>query len=688
MAEVMATTEEAKSSAKKSALQKKLTPEQFARMKDFAICRRKDMKSDLQSYIIQRERYEHILNDNFDWRKTGDKKNPTIFDLSNESFNMIKSVHRFMKGRTAEDMFGSEPYFSAVPQGGADLGLSDQIQKYGGFKVRQAELSRHGREALDIALANGECPIKVTWCKREQKYERYAVILKESPKGREVLTSDGDYIYEDDPATDLFDDDGAKVGMIYDKAPDLQVKREWVFEEELIEETVTQYQGLEYTIVDFRNFYFPLNTPDIERTADAICHDYDAPFLFLKQKYGVYTSEECWDRIGISSTSPKVEAAQPNNAVGETKISTTTDLGKNPPIRTAEIYFRFDCFEDGNPRDLYMVLAVDDEEVLYCDYLANITPNGVRPIFFTTVNRVPGRAYGRGYCECYEVAQNAIDRMLNSVMYRNEQNANPIKLINTSAFNETKDKKTIQLGPDKWLTSANAQLDVRGAMQFVELPDLDDRTQWLIELFIQWIQNDSGVTSAAQGDVGALPQNATATGTNAILMSGSVLHLLTLNELKEGFERMISYSMLLLFWKQDTDETFAYLEGQGDAVMALKDVRALRLLPINVQLIMTRLKMREQREAAVAAIPIAQGFSLLPSFWQERYRPLYVQAFKGFGIDNADTMFEPVPPQPGIDPMTGQPIALPGQEEEVAEGEAPAPPPQPLNVTPIAGAAL
>ena len=124
--------------------------------------------------------------------------------------------------------------------------------------------------------------------------------------------------------------------------------------------------------------------------------------------------------------------------------------------------------------------------------------------------------------------------------------------------------------PGKTYQPARQGLAKADILDFIELPDLDSRTWQLWEVFMQVIQVDSGVTNATQGDLSGLPQNTTATGINSMLETSSVLHLEILDELRDGLEKHLSYCAEVAYFRQDTDETYEYLEGDGaDAVIAL-----------------------------------------------------------------------------------------------------------------------
>jgi hypothetical protein len=96
------------------------------------------------------------------------------------------------------------------------------------------------------------------------------------------------------------------------------------------------------------------------------------------------------------------------------------------------------------------------------------------------------------------------------------------------------------------------------------MPDMDERTWKLMELFMQLIQLDCGVTNANQGDVSNLPSNSTATGIISMLKSSSVLHQYVLEEIRDCLTPQLAFAIGLVYLRQDEDETYEHLTNDGD----------------------------------------------------------------------------------------------------------------------------
>jgi len=192
---------------------------------------------------------------------------------------------------------------------------------------------------------------------------------------------------------------------------------------------------------------------------------------------------------------------------------------------------------------------------------------------------------------------------------------------------------------------------------------------------MQMIQLDSGVTNANQGDVSDLPSNSTATGINSMLESSSVLHQFILEEIRDGLTKQLSFAIGLIYLRQDENETFEYLEGDGaEGVMALSDARQLRHLPMNVEIMLTRSKQQEQREAALAGIPMGVQWGQLTPPDQARMRDAFIQLFRALNFDNPERFFpQPdltLPPPPPPEPKASETISLKGTDLTPSQKDA------------------
>lgn len=264
------------------------------------------------------------------------------------------------------------------------------------------------------------------------------------------------------------------------------------------------------------------------------------------------------------------------------------------------------------------------------------------------------RIYGRGFYEIYSYAQEFIERHLNYVAYKNRHHANPTRIVKRDLIKNIQDGDDIPVSPDQTI-EIEKNADPKDAISFLEYPDLDERTWQLMQLMMQFVQLRSGVTSAAQGGVESLPQNSTATGIEAILNSGNVLSRRPIREIRRSLEKALFYALKLIYTNLDEKEAFTYLEGEDAQLLSISK-EEIQNLDFNVRMTMTRLRERESRENAQAALAAFMQYLQVPEPEKEAARPLFIELLKGFGQPDAERIIRPMLPPP--DPDTLPPPAL------------------------------
>ncbi|MEP6672351.1 MAG: hypothetical protein ABJF10_24515 [Chthoniobacter sp.] len=713
-----------------SALHKSLSEDQYKRLVKAALCRYKAISEEKERSQLEEDlkRFELRAEGDYSDRTTpGNANRPLqkIFSLKNETLGIIRSVKRFLLARICKDLFGSEPIFYVRPEGKVDKPLAEAMQKHAGWKLRQADYKAKIKRAIDTLFDVGFVAIKTTWDVQEDVSESLEMILVHKADGAPVLTQDGDYIYEDDETfdpneqgqpVDAASAEGSEQGqpagvegmqeeaaetpeqeaaeqpeaatplLAFVKAPEVVLDASlYTWAEHLVEQKVRLYSGLRIDACERKDVFWPINVPNMEES-DMIAHRYDRPLSELRAKYAPESFDEDAEEQGPAaeepekvdsevsailgklkneSQSPKSEASKPMKNEAE-----ASGQDEDPMIQVAECSFDFDCFEDGKPRRLHLVLLPQQNECIYAEYRAAMAPRAAKNIHLLAINRRRNRAYGRGLWEVYENLADAADQLLNAILYRNSYVADPTKIWNPQNTAEGKANPDLKFEPGATYSTVSSQTDPKNILNVIEIPDLDERTWKLMELFMQLIQLDSGVTNANQGDVSNLPSNSTATGINSMLESSSVLHQYVLEEIRDCLTPQLAFAIGLIYLKQDGDETYEYLQNDADPaaeqVMLLKDAKKLRHLPMNVDILLTRTKRQEWREAATAAIPMGVQYGQLPPADQTRMREAFLQLFRALDFPNPEDFFplpDPNRPPPGPPPPRAtESIALKGAD--------------------------
>lgn len=709
----------------RSPLESLLKDEERTRFAKWLCGRIKTVGSAMTEFLAKRDQYAKEAEDDFSWRSAGAEgragrresndddalKANDIFDLQNDSLNMVGSAAEFMGAKIGDEIVGTSPFFSLRPEGIEDKELADSIQKHFEWKLEKTRFKAATLAAIKLACDLGEGVMKLTWETEVDVSETTELVAHVD--GEPLLGIAGDYVYEQDlvPCEDapdslaLMDDPAAQmqgafpspVAMeapapeapmegeelpIVDEGPQfvtsLKMEPGWsidaaaiTWEPLAVEKINVLARNVEAANMHRKDFLCPLTVECITK-ADFVGHRFQMRLSEAEMKWKMSPDLVSKLRAG-GNDEPKDEKHQPvpGQDRGETMEANAGDE-VDPLIDLVECWVK--RVLGGKARRVCALVAVEAEEIIEMDYIANRTPDGRLPFYVIRAFPVHDRWFGKGYYERFRNDQEFMDRQHNRIEWRNRYHSNPTTFWNRTAFQQGPEMGTLRLRP-----GANYELtkeaDLTKVMQAFTLPDLDDRTAELQNLRMSVFQTRTGVTSAAQGDVSGLPSTNTATGIESILQSGSVLARQPINQVRDDITPALLYAAKLTYANMDLDEVFTYFEGDVQKAQTLEAMKV-QNLDFNVHLLMTRYNDREKLESSKAAIDISNLWTLVPPAFQEPFRPLYVQALKSLGFQQADAMIKLPPMQ--IDPMTGLPMApqmlpAPGMEA----GQAPEPAAQP-----------
>lgn len=645
-------------------LRSAMSPEQLATLVSHVADRCGELYGNLQAsrYWRSHEKFEKRAAGDYDSRKQAADADPrelSIFDQRNASLRPVATVNSFLEARMCRDMFGSTPWFSVRPQGKLDEVLVKQIEPHSRYKLRECKFSSQAKQAIRTALDLGDCPVKVTWEVQTDESEELRVVLVDTRTGEPVVNGDGGMIEpeEEDSEVEVPDEsqpptigeDGAEMPMMR-KARMFASGVEFVpgvheFREMIVPKTVRTYAGLRIEPIDWRAVIFPIDAPSFQ-AADLIAVRSNVRLSELRRRFQgkkraegepVPPGELPWSeeieaalkQLESGNQHPEGDHGQPRVELGEAQgIGPRGD----PMVNVTEAYGEFDALGDGVMRRFWMVLVEDKKVCLWVDYLTALSPWARKPVFMLAIHRPRNRAYGLGHYELFEMLEDLTDEQLNCILVTNEWVANPPKVVNRKKLVASQQDPADEMHPGKELNPGDSQVTARDIIEVVQWPDKSSRAWELMQLPMQIIQAWSGVTNAAQAAVSELPGNDLATGINALAEVASVLHVHLLEQLKDGTEDVVRCALETLYLRQDTDETYEFLEGEAEQVLSLTSAERLRRLPLNVEITLTRAKRQEEREAALAAVPQMIQYGQLPSTEQERLNPMFEQLLAGLGF--------------------------------------------------------
>lgn len=578
------------------------------------------------NYILQSE-------DNFEWRgKLGeeDPSKPTaIFGLQNDSLNMIGGFKEYMTARTSDDLLGSMPFFSASPEGKNDKILADTLQKHAEWRINRADLVSAFLDAINIGYTTGEGVIKVTNDQKTLYSERSTNVLI-TMDGEFILTHNGDYIEDSTPIIEEQDETTATMRVFPEGMPEIDLSEGFDYKQIYIPETINQGDALTAHVLHHRDFLCPITASD-PQTADFVAHLFDMPVAQAKAKWKI--DKETLDFLSKENSQPKSEENKPNQDSDEQAepIIDSPD-SDNAIAQFAECYLQTTIA--GNLTKIFVIVAVSARKIIYIDYLANVTPKGITPFFAVRPFPQLRRWWGRGMFELYAYAQEFIERHLNYISHANRYHSNPVLAVQRGNIINASDGEDITISPGATIELKTGKT-LAETIEVFAFPSLDEKTWDILELMMQSVQLRSGVTSASQGGIDAMPQNSTATGVNAILNAGNVISKLPIRHIRQALEEATKFSVMTIYANLDEDETFSYLEGENAKILSLsrKDIQDIEM---NIKMTMNRFRQREQAESANAAIQAINMYIQTPEPEKDAVRPLYISALKAHGIDDAD----------------------------------------------------
>ncbi len=645
------------------------------------------------------DRHENICRGEFCHRivdiapeaKGPNKPQLTIFKKSNKSLNIVRAMVRFLTAKAYDEFFGTEPWASFRPQQAVDGVTAEAVGRWGRWKMDQegSGFEPAARQAIRSAFGTGITVMKIQRVRMARRHAEFVQALV-GADGQPVLTDEGKPVTADDerpvmgPVDPLAPDvPPTKTGQVqWETLPGLMMAEgEANYAPHVVQKEIVTYDGPQTKLLFYRNFLCDPKIPGLD--AQPFMGDtYEIRVGELKRLYseGLLTPEAFSGAINAATnvSEDKARVERDGETTGREHWAT---LPINDFVRVAECELDYEVpwsatDGTGTPTSqlarLWCVVAVNTGQVIWADFLGNITPQGQTHYVSVTSDSDETRLFGISLPHKYEDAGDFIDATVNQVVYRNDFAANPAVSHDPQDFIQTKDGKPLEFKPGMSLakTSRAADKKLEELIEIIQLPQMEDISEYLIDLFMKTVQTDGGVTGAAQGDTGALPSTSTATGVRSILGFGSVLHKLPMREIKSGLERAIRKFFDFALFRPAGDEFYNYFEGDQQRVEVMTAATR-RQLKLDVSLSLSRFADSERTSAEQQSLAISKDYlQQLPEV-QQALRPLYVRVLSNMGIPEAEKDL----PMPGMvsTPPMGPPGAGGGGMPPAGMGPPPTP---------------
>lgn len=584
----------------------------------------------------------------------------SIFSKQNHSLGMVNGFADFAYAQARDDILGSSPWFAATPEGVGDQDLAERITKHAHWKFKPTNIDSSIKGALRLASDLGTAFIKKTWRRDIESYER-TVTIAIKKDGSPLLTQAGDFVYSTDEITKSKVDpiptnpeDGpvASIGKAVGNAvlpareqttpvkdPSTPIPANITWEERAIPEDTTVYDNIVSTCIDFNDIAFDSTAPELDLMHTDVFHRRsDLGLLDIKSIYGL-TEQQYLEIQGIinekeGGSSPDRDHLS-DSSPGETSYS--HDKQSNPKVELIEGYMRCDPLGTGNPIRIFCAFSRKLRVIFKLDYLPNVTPAGIIPIFPIRFFRVPDRVIGIGYHEDLADSGDFVDEEFNNIVFRDRLSANPPGGYHPEALDEDMDESAdITIAPNK-LFKLKEGKSMADFLEYARIPDANNRAMELLEIMMQMAQLRKGISSASQGELKGVPQANTATGVNQIISRGAVLLKAPIRDLTDDVSKAVEYDIHLLYANQNTEETFTWGEGKDAELLNIKpaDVRGLRL---NISLLLTQSQNQDKHQSSMGGMQVLQQYIATPEVEKDSMRPMVIQSLKALGFQNADTL--------------------------------------------------
>lgn len=546
---------------------------------------------------------------------------PDVFSYQNDTLGMAAGFWDFYNAQARNDIFGTKPWLSATPEGRADVNLAELVTRHAQWKLSRSNLEEVAKDAINVAGWGGTCFVKSRWHREEEIVKRHVTVAHSISAGAPILHPEtGDFIKTKREAEALqLDGDDVE----WKKTP--------------VEDTLIVFDNSISDLLHYSDVAFDQTAPKLDLYRTDFFSRFRMGILDVAATYGI--EEEQMHDLQMSLAGSDEEAGPRTDATSG--IFATED---NPIVSLVEGFVRCDPFQTGKPIRLHVVFSPTLRILFAADYLANVTPEGLLPVFPVRIHKQAGKILGMGWFEKYEKANNSVDRQYNAITKRNSESSSVIAGIQPDALADKSQAKNFTMDPTKPVTLAPGKT-MTDFITFTAIPDVNQRSVELMNQALQMNQLRSGITNISQGELKGIPNATTAYGTQQIMSRGAILLKSQIDEATTDIERLVEFNVHLLYDNQDQDETFTWGEGSSAELLKIEagNVRGLRM---NVTLTLVQAQNAQKLQNAQAAIGIILQWLQVPEPDKVAVRPAFVQAISSLGFRNAEDIIR----QAAVDP--------------------------------------
>ena len=643
----------------------RLTKKQEEKLVKYALERVEQLKED------NRERIE---NDKISWKMYHNDRTDRvgydgIFSHSNLSVPMTSLVVDHFMARAEDEITGTSPYFKFEAQGAGDIDMAETYDKYFNWKIEDQANTRERLEESYLHLfIQRALVLKAvyeedvsTWYDYERNglFNLQTGAFEDIPGQGPIIEGEDQFIPEMNPMTGE-----SELRLASDPS---FVMTPGVHEFQPLPEGVptqmVKYKGPRSEVVDSDRFLCPSHAESIQ-DADIVVEMYGKDLNWAKEMF----LEREWLSFGDFYNLLNKDA-NPRSPIEKNEERTENldfDSEENPSMQVLECWMKRDVLGTGQPQEFCIFIDPETEKPIFYEFVAKLTPDNHIPYTVVSIGKERNKWCGYSLPERIRSFQEYVDKQFNSQSYRNELAANPIIGVNPQAVEDEPEDVELHAGK---IFELKDQYSIDDFMTFAAVPNVDIRTQDLIDFVFGIVQLWLGVSNMAQGDYQALAPANTATGVEATLREASKIGRRWMRRIVRGFEDHLTKLVQVSMATIDEEEVFEYMEGDVRA-FGVMSPDAIRDIGINVRVILSQDQGQRAIEKANLALQTQDRYFQSPPEMRPFMRPMLKRILDAMGFEKTDEL---LPPEAPADPKSEAEIAKMLGDNAAQGGESPEP---------------
>ena len=595
-----------------------------------------------------RERIEH---DKVSWKTYHNERTDrvgydSIFSQSNLSVPMTSLVVDHFMARAEDEITGTSPYFKFEAQGAGDQESAEAYDKYFNWKLEDKGQTRERLEESYLHLFIQRALILKSTYKEDistwYDYERNGLFnnergeFEEIPGEGPIIEGEAQFIPEINPMT-------GETELRLANDPSFQMIPGVHEFQPLPQGVPTQqvkYKGPRSEVIDSDRFLCPTTAESLE-DADILVELYDKDVRWAQKMF----LDRDWFNFGdyFNLINKDANPRSPIEKNEERVENLDFDNEENPSVQVLECWVKRDVLGTGTPQEFCVFVDPEAKKILYYEFVAKLTPDNRIPYTAVSIGKERNRWSGYSLPERIRSFQEYVDKQFNSQSYRNELAANPIIGVNPQAVEDEPEDVELHAGK---IFELKDQYSIDDFINFSAVPNVDVRTQDLIDFVFGVVQLWLGVSNMAQGDYQALAPANTATGVEATLREASKIGRRWMRRIVRGFEEHLTKLVQVAMATMDEEEVFEYMEGDVRA-FGVMTPEAIRNIGINTKVILSQDQGQRAIEKANLALQTQDRYFQSPPEMRPFIRPMLKRILDAMGFERTDELLpQEAPPDP------------------------------------------